>query len=147
MKGSSLARKTYTRVSPTPETRAKISAALKGRAPSKAQLRALDEAREKRQANPSYQGIHNALRRERGKASEHRCTQCDKQAQVWALIDGRGKSRFGTGKQGRYSTRLEDYMPLCRSCHRRYDFVAKVFVCPECGTVVENWKQHVKLPS
>ncbi len=55
------------------------------------------------------------VRRTRGLASGHLCVRCiedgiSKQAQDWALVHGE------TGMDP-----WADYVPLCRSCHKKYD--------------------------
>ncbi|MCK4782076.1 hypothetical protein KAS79_04120 [Candidatus Parcubacteria bacterium] len=46
---------------------------------------------------------------QKGKASEYKCKYCLKQARDWANVDHT------------YKRILEDYIPLCRSCHSKYD--------------------------
>lgn len=54
---------------------------------------------------------HAWVKRHKGKAKE--CTQCDKTSEThqidWANIDHK------------YKRNLDDYIELCRSCHRLYD--------------------------
>ena len=58
----------------------------------------------------TYQRQHQAVRRKRGRASDHLCEHCGGTAIDWARKDGAsGDDPF------------EDYMPLCRGCHIRYD--------------------------
>jgi hypothetical protein len=54
--------------------------------------------------------MHDWVRARRGKASGQVCEQCNKQAADWA------------NKNHDYRRILDDYMALCRSCHRKYDF-------------------------
>jgi hypothetical protein len=60
-------------------------------------------------ADASYTALHNRVYRARGKAS--RCEQCgaDGQQYEWAM------------KHGTDGTDLNEYVSLCRSCHRLYD--------------------------
>lgn len=59
----------------------------------------------------SYASIHQFLIRTYGKApfcvwdSKHQSTKFE-----WANVTGK------------YTTELEDYLPMCPSCHRRFDF-------------------------
>ncbi len=57
-----------------------------------------------------YSADHHRVYRERGKARDYKCAQdCGRQAMQWAQTHGTdGKSP-------------EDYRPLCRSCHAKYD--------------------------
>lgn len=67
-------------------------------------MRPLDD----RSTRPS--ACHARIRVERGVAREHMCTHCPCPATDWAHI---------------HETDVRDpynYMPLCRSCHRKYDF-------------------------
>lgn len=55
--------------------------------------------------------LHRRVRRLRGKASEHFCVRCNAPAREWAQINGTdGKDPWA------------DYVSMCISCHRRYDF-------------------------
>jgi hypothetical protein len=57
-----------------------------------------------------YQRQHQAVRRARGRASDHLCEHCGGVAIDWARKEGSSGS-----------DPLNDYMPLCRGCHIRYD--------------------------
>lgn len=57
----------------------------------------------------SYSSLHEWIRRKKGKAGNYKCAHCDKQARDWANIDHT------------LSRNLDDYMPLCRTCHIKYD--------------------------
>ena len=58
----------------------------------------------------SVKARHKRVRKLRGKATEHSCNHCGNQARDWATIHGHD----GYDPQ-------EDYIPLCRPCHRKYD--------------------------
>jgi hypothetical protein len=66
--------------------------------------------------------LHRRVRRLRGKATEHECVRCaedgiSKTAHEWAQVHGEdGKAPWA------------DYVPLCHSCHRRYDFTPETRV-------------------
>jgi hypothetical protein len=72
-----------------------------------------------------YAGAHYRTRIERGPASEHDCQHCGGPAREWALNHDTLAERLLTGTDGgrrvAYSTNPADYMPLCPSCHRKYD--------------------------
>jgi len=53
--------------------------------------------------------IHDWVRTRRGRAREHHCELCGKQAVDWS------------NKDHKYSRNLDDYWALCRKCHREYD--------------------------
>lgn len=59
-------------------------------------------------ADLSYRGQHHRVEVIRGKASEHTCSVCHVEpAKEWANI-------------GDYAE-IDDYVPMCVSCHRTYD--------------------------
>ena len=59
--------------------------------------------------SPMYKNRHARVRYHRGPAKTYLCEACPEQAHDWATIHGRdGESP-------------DDYMALCRSCHRIYD--------------------------
>lgn len=61
-----------------------------------------------------YIGRHVRVYQERGKATDHACEECDAPAKEWAQThDTDGLDP-------------EDYRPLCKSCHFRYDFPDRV---------------------
>ena len=64
------------------------------------------------QAGPaSYEALHKRLRKARGKAIEHQCVRCPSQAIQWAQVHGEDGTDVWT-----------DYVPMCISCHLRYDY-------------------------
>ena len=67
---------------------------------------------------PSYKAVHLRLRRERGRAREHSCA-CGKQAEHWAHVRGENEICDDLGRL--YSVDLQDYSPMCRSCHYKMD--------------------------
>jgi hypothetical protein len=67
---------------------------------------------------PTYSGVHQRLRRERGNPSAQTCA-CGKRAQQWAyshIAAVEFHSEFGA-----YSTDLSQYTPMCIKCHKRFD--------------------------
>jgi hypothetical protein len=73
---------------------------------------------------PNYGSAHDRLIRKRGRAREHPCALCQKDARSWALIAGRathhGPPRDGISPRA-YSLNPDDYVPLCAKCHWHYD--------------------------
>lgn len=65
----------------------------------------------------TYQSMHRRIVRLYGPASSHPCLAfCGNDARHWAYI--------GLGHDSgelRYSESLDDYIPLCVPCHRRFD--------------------------
>jgi hypothetical protein len=67
-----------------------------------------------RQVLPTYRAYHYRVAAARGKAAEHKCDCCRiADAFEWATIHGRD------------GLSPDDYMPLCRRCHRAYDDLAQ----------------------
>ena len=58
----------------------------------------------------SYDMLHRRVRETRGKATEHACVRCDAQAREWAQLHTEDGLDIWA-----------DYVPMCVSCHRRYD--------------------------
>lgn len=57
----------------------------------------------------SYITKHERVYKAKGKAKEHKCIECGRSAQEWAQIHGT------TGDH------IDDYQPMCCSCHQKYD--------------------------
>lgn len=53
---------------------------------------------------------HRWIEYRKGKAKEHKCEHCGKQAHDWSNRDHK------------YSRELEDYQALCVSCHLKFDY-------------------------
>lgn len=70
-------------------------------------------------ASAQYQQAHNDLKRARGKASEYLCS-CGKPAQDWAYLYT-GEPLRSPDDSRPYSTNPDDYAPMCRKCHIRFD--------------------------
>lgn len=74
----------------------------------------------------SHGCVHRRLRRTRGKASDHKCVSCGSQAHEWAY-QNTGDTQYAKSSDGvhwdslPYSEDLDDYAPMCRSCHRKMD--------------------------
>lgn len=71
----------------------------------------------------TYSAVHERLRM-RGSAAEHPCRHCDGQALQWAY-DHRDVNERTDETGLRYSTDLSHYMPLCASCHKKFDLAAR----------------------
>lgn len=76
--------------------------------------------RDARQPLVGYGGAHDRLKRERGPAAAHPCTECGQKSYQWSydhmdpeeLVDPRGYY---------YSLEPTHYVPRCASCHRKHD--------------------------
>jgi len=53
---------------------------------------------------------HRWVVKHKGHPSSYKCAHCDNQAHDWANVNHK------------YRRKLDDYIPLCRSCHQKYDF-------------------------
>lgn len=71
----------------------------------------------------SYAGIHDRLRAHRGSPSRLQCAHCSGPAAHWAYdhSDPDEKTADWYGYVVPYSTDLTRYMPLCSSCHTKFD--------------------------
>ena len=67
-----------------------------------------------------FQAVHSRLYRSRGYAREHKCIGCGGQALDWAYQYSAGSSELVLEGR-RYSSNLDDYAPMCRSCHSAFD--------------------------
>jgi hypothetical protein len=70
-----------------------------------------------------YNQTHARVRKTRGKASEHQCQHCEHQAAEWAY-DHTEPDELVSAKGHTYSGDPARYIPLCRSCHRKFDGIA-----------------------
>lgn len=74
--------------------------------------------------SPSVMSIHGRVKRTNGPATLYQCTWCESQAQEWAY-DHSDVNEYLAEKNGRMvpvSRDVSHYMPLCKSCHRRFDY-------------------------
>ena len=77
-----------------------------------------------RNSNDPYRMAHDHVRAVRGKASDHRCTECGNQAEHWSLaaqtignlhvVRHNGHARW-------ISDAVFDYEARCAGCHKRHD--------------------------
>jgi len=69
-----------------------------------------------------YKTVHKRLKRERGLATDYRCEHCGGKAAEWAYDHADPDERTDPNHQGcPYSLNLDRYVPLCATCHRRFD--------------------------
>ena len=59
--------------------------------------------------NPSKLTLHRRLHRKIGKASQFPCVDCGRPAKDWSC------------EKGKYTDKICDYKPRCRSCHVKKD--------------------------
>lgn len=67
-----------------------------------------------------YRAVHERVRSRRGPAKDHPCLHCGGQAAHWAY-DHADPAELIDSAMGPYSTNPERYLPLCVSCHKRFD--------------------------
>lgn len=81
---------------------------------------------------PAYTKAHRRIARLRGKATSYACVDCEKPAQEWALDhSGEDPGRvLDPVLNVYYSTDVMRYRPMCRSCHRKYDYLVMRTTCP-----------------
>jgi hypothetical protein len=70
---------------------------------------------------PTYSALHQRLRRERGRAQDHRCVEpgCEAQATQWGYLYGDPAPIREGGRT--YSLDLAEYAPFCRAHHDALD--------------------------
>lgn len=69
---------------------------------------------------PAYRTVHTWLSNTYGKATEHTCVDCGKQAGQWSYNGSSDREiRSPTGMP--YSPDLTAYSPRCVRCHKRHD--------------------------
>ena len=75
----------------------------------------------------TYQGLHERLRRERGKASAQTCVECPQPAHEWSLDRYEADDLIGQHGRSlvRYSLDTTRYVPRCRDHHRHHDAVQR----------------------
>ncbi|WP_328790496.1 hypothetical protein [Streptomyces sp. NBC_00273] len=72
-------------------------------------------------AEVSYIGAHNRVTRKHGKAVEWKCScGCDRQAADWAYLGTDPSAKVDESRR-LYSADPEQYAPLAKSCHRKFD--------------------------
>lgn len=71
-------------------------------------------------SSAAYMTVHSRIRTARGWASEYSCVECGVQALDWAYTYDCPNEI--PSKSGPYSVDIERYQPMCRRCHRRYDY-------------------------
>lgn len=70
---------------------------------------------------PGYNTAHERLRRVRGKANDHPCASCGGGATDWAYTHDDPKQLVDQALGLRYSPDPQFYVPMCRSCHSKFD--------------------------
>lgn len=87
-------------------TRKKMSVAAKKRDNTK-RIAAMPKGKNhwRYNKNPSKLTLHKRIHRAYGKASDRKCVDCGKKARDWS------------NDTGKYTDKIEDYVPRCRKCH------------------------------
>ena len=72
---------------------------------------------------PTWDALHHRLARARGKAADHLCVDCGKNAREWSYNGSDSEQLVGSdhGFFMAYSLNLLNYEPRCTSCHRLFD--------------------------
>lgn len=68
----------------------------------------------------SYEGVHQRLRDEHGRASEHLCVDCGKQARDWSYDHGAEAEKLDE-RGWPYDPTGQAYSPRCSPCHTAHD--------------------------
>lgn len=69
----------------------------------------------------TWRKIHHHLQRTRGKARQYACKHCGNPAKDWCYDNADPDVRFTPGTAMPFSAKVEHYIPLCGSCHKRFD--------------------------
>ena len=76
----------------------------------------------------TYKAVHIRLVRERGRASEFSCVECDEKAEQWAYQHGDSaelespwRGQDGATRTVKFTPNLSAYEPMCRRCHTALD--------------------------
>ena len=67
----------------------------------------------------TYTGVHQRLKGAKGRAADHRCTDCGNAAKHWSYDHADPSERVC--ELGAYSTDLDHYVPRCVPCHKTFD--------------------------
>ena len=105
--------------SPSAEARAAMSRAGKGRPKSAEHRRAIAAAlrgKVRPRKGVTYYNVHGDM----GRADAHLCS-CGEPARDWAYQYTAGDREILSPEGWPYSTDPDDYRPMCRPCHRRFD--------------------------
>lgn len=77
-------------------------------------------ANEDPEGRRNYTRVHAAVYRLNGNAKNWNCSNnCGNTAYDWAMLNT--SKSIKQSKHYKWSENIEDYVPLCRSCHRNYD--------------------------
>ncbi len=96
-----------------------------------------------------YKTMHLLVQKKRGPASEQQCAHCGKQAHHWAydhmdpdeVTFERVSRECREAQTVAYSADVQHYIPLCRSCHTRFDRKT----CRYCGE--RHWMRYLCDPA
>lgn len=91
-----------------------------------------------RQVSISYRRAHSRLVEDRGPASTHPCG-CGQPGDEWAYLGGAADERTNSVGQA-FSVDQKFYAPMCRSCHKRFDYVAPTHCAYGHEYTTENTK-------
>lgn len=78
-------------------------------------------------AQIQYRSAHARVTRFRGRARDHQCARCGEQAENWAYDheDPEELTEYLPDEKRRgwrsYSANPDNYLPLCRPCHHKFD--------------------------
>lgn len=109
-------------VTPSAETRARMSASGKGKHSGPASGKWVGDA-------VGYQGAHHRMR---AALAESACGCCGSTSDVDCALR-HDAQEVREDRVGRYSVNQDDYWPLCRPCHKTYDTSSR-----------DEWDRHVE---
>lgn len=88
-----------------------------------------------------YEGIHFRVHQERGPARDYFCQHCGQLAEDWAYDHCDRREKCDEVRGLTYSTDLKRYIPLCKSCHQRFDRALAVAATVDSDqwNVIRSW--------
>lgn len=88
---------------------------------------------------PGYQAVHWRLRQDPVPISSRPCAHCGAASREWAY-DHDDPEELSDERYGAYSLDPAHYLPMCHSCHKRFD--AKEYVAPLCRVEGCEWTTY-----
>lgn len=86
--------------------------------------RQLKRYKEDKEGWSAYTSAHARVKRANGPASGHLCScGCGNQASDWAMKND--SKNIKQSKNFKWATDINDYVPMSRSCHKKYDNEAR----------------------
>jgi hypothetical protein len=92
----------------------------------------------------SYRGAHSRIARNRGKADQYQCVDCDDQAVQWSFNRAAAEVVKVSPAGMPYSPNPADYEPRCCRCHLAVDNAELTVNCASCGKEFTTHQQTAR---